>query len=243
MIYKMSVKKYRVYCDTEAAFVEGWTTAIPTTCFNNNTHTIDTDQTTMLDVKPPTQISLNQTTDISTQSSYFLVSSTFTVAANTTIDVPIVLDVDSNMFAVYINAKRENSGDKWSTYINKDTVIGTVSATATDTTELKMADASIAVVTPGYFISVDGGATYVRVISKTSDTLTLKSNVTAAIGDVVTLTYFMVFEKTIMNSGETVLGNTIIGSFRIPKEYTAGITYQNNSPSRKTVSIDVETTF
>jgi len=46
----MSVKKYRVYCDTELTYVEIWSETIPTTCPNNNTHTIDDNKTSMIDI-------------------------------------------------------------------------------------------------------------------------------------------------------------------------------------------------
>ncbi len=238
----MSVKKYRVYCNDEATTVTGWLQTEPTTCFNNNTHTIDTDQTTMLDVQAPASISLNQVPSVEDQSSYYLHHMDFTVDAKETVNVPIVLDVDSNMFAVYIDTRKENIGDVWSTYINKDTPIGVVAESVTDSTEIKMAEASVAYAKPGYYISFDG-IEYVRIIGRTTDTITLKSAVTVNAGTPVLLTYYMVYNKKIIVHGEMVMGNTIIGSFKVPKEYTAGIRYTNNTNSRKTVALDVETTF
>ena len=44
-----TVSKYSIYCNTEATFVEGWGVAPPTVCYNNNTHSVDTNQITTLE--------------------------------------------------------------------------------------------------------------------------------------------------------------------------------------------------
>lgn len=43
-----TVYQYRVYCTTEAAYVTVWSTTEPTTCPNNNTHSINTSLTTIV---------------------------------------------------------------------------------------------------------------------------------------------------------------------------------------------------
>lgn len=44
------INKYRVYCQTEAAYVYGWYQTAPTVCPNNNTHTIDLNATVIVDI-------------------------------------------------------------------------------------------------------------------------------------------------------------------------------------------------
>jgi hypothetical protein len=43
------VNKYRLWCITEEAYVEGWGETAPTVCYNNNTHTIDVESLVQLD--------------------------------------------------------------------------------------------------------------------------------------------------------------------------------------------------
>ena len=43
------IYKYRVWCNNESTWVEIWAEEIPTTCPNNNTHSIDTSKTTIID--------------------------------------------------------------------------------------------------------------------------------------------------------------------------------------------------
>ena len=239
----MSVKKYRVYCNDESAFVTGWSETEPTVCFNNIAHAIDTNQTAIVDIQQPSEVRIAQTYDDPLEGdSYFLFTNEFTVEPNSTTNLPIEIDVDSNVFIVHIYTKMESIGDCWSSYINKDTVIGVVGETTTGI-EIKMAEASVAEVKPGFYLSFDGGATHTRVVSKTVDTVTMKESVSVTAGDVVMMTYFMVYNKNIIVAGKEVLGGSIIGSFRILKEYTAGIAYTNNSSSSKKVIVEVEMTF
>jgi hypothetical protein len=47
--------QYRLYCNTEAAYVYGYNTSTPTVCPNNNTHTIDNTTITIVQtVSSPT---------------------------------------------------------------------------------------------------------------------------------------------------------------------------------------------
>lgn len=48
----IQVKRWRIYCNTEARYVDGYLNrdeGSPTTCFNNNTHTIDIVKTTLVE--------------------------------------------------------------------------------------------------------------------------------------------------------------------------------------------------
>lgn len=47
------VKRWRIYCNTESKYVDGYLSrndGTPTTCFNNNGHTIDTSKTDLLEI-------------------------------------------------------------------------------------------------------------------------------------------------------------------------------------------------
>ena len=44
-----TVYKYKVWCNTDSKYIEIWATTEPTTCPENNTHTIDTSKTSILE--------------------------------------------------------------------------------------------------------------------------------------------------------------------------------------------------
>lgn len=53
-----TVNKYRIFCTTENSYVYTWGTAPPTTCPNNNTHTVDLESVTLIDSVSEDTISL-----------------------------------------------------------------------------------------------------------------------------------------------------------------------------------------
>lgn len=56
-----TVYKYKIYCNTESLWVEGWDTVVPTNCFNNNGHTIDTNFTTQIDLVKSNDVNIIST--------------------------------------------------------------------------------------------------------------------------------------------------------------------------------------
>ena len=44
-----AVNKYRVFCDTDEKYVEVWAETEPTTCPENNGHSIDTSKTVIVE--------------------------------------------------------------------------------------------------------------------------------------------------------------------------------------------------
>lgn len=49
----IQVKRWRIYCNNESKYIDGYLErkiGSPTTCFNNNTHTIDTSQTQLIEL-------------------------------------------------------------------------------------------------------------------------------------------------------------------------------------------------
>lgn len=53
-----TVNRYRIFCNTENAYVYTWDTSPPTTCPNNNTHTVDISSVTLIDSVSEDTISL-----------------------------------------------------------------------------------------------------------------------------------------------------------------------------------------
>jgi len=52
-----TIYKFRVWCNTEQKFVEGWLEQTPTVCFNNCDHSIDTDKTSIIESKEDNTVS------------------------------------------------------------------------------------------------------------------------------------------------------------------------------------------
>lgn len=54
-----TVKNYRCFCNTESAYVYTWSTTAPTTCPNNNTHTIDPNSIVVVDSVSSTETAVS----------------------------------------------------------------------------------------------------------------------------------------------------------------------------------------
>ena len=44
-----TVNKYRIYCNTESSWIEGWGTTEPTVCYNNSGHTVNSNSVSLLE--------------------------------------------------------------------------------------------------------------------------------------------------------------------------------------------------
>jgi hypothetical protein len=241
-----TVKKYRVYCNDETAMVEGWGTTEPTTCYNNNTHTIDTLQTVLVDsVDPvePTEVKIiqsNATTEF--PSRYFLLTTSAEIKSGEEVDIQIPFDIDTNMYSVIVSSGVDNAGDSYDTWFNKDTVVGAVTVTTTGTT-IPVSPTVIAYSQRGYFIKFGAAGNRVRITSVGDTTIDVNAEVITTAGDLAYMTYYMVYNKTMGKHTQETLGASILGSSFVPAGTMGGITYRNTSSSMKTITVDIETTF
>jgi hypothetical protein len=233
----MTVKKYRIYCNTDSKFVTGWSDTEPTTCYDNNTHTIDVNQTSVVDFDV-SKIEIIQTEP--ERSNYFYLQSIHTdIEANTTMEIPVSIDIDFYIFGVHINLTRESIGDIISVHINKDTVIGTATADSTGsviTVSQTVIDNSVV----GFYVLFNSD--YYRIIDKSATTITVKGSPVVTNGEPIYITYFMVYKKAISNTFDN-LGFAVLAGKKILKTDVASITYENNYPIRKTFNIDIEMLF
>ena len=54
----LTVNRYRLYCNTESAYVYTWNTVLPTVCPNNNAHSIDSTTITVIDSASNSNVNL-----------------------------------------------------------------------------------------------------------------------------------------------------------------------------------------
>jgi len=235
----MGVNKYRVYCNDESVFVEGYSDSVPTTCFNNNTHIIDNTQTTVVETIE-TGVRIIQNQPSTNVDKYFLITMTDYVEPNEVKELVTTFKIDMNLFRVIMHSNKANIGDTYDTFLNKNTLVAGVTQADTDTNVIHISDTTHT--NTGLFVSFNQTDQY-RILSSTTDTITIDGTVTVTTDDKVYVTYYMVKDKYVMRSGTEEFGTAIIGSYKIPAGYTGGITYRNSSTIRKVVHMELETTF
>jgi hypothetical protein len=231
----MSVKKYKIYCTDELVNVYGWSELIPTTCFNNNTHTIDTKLTEVV-VDSPISVSIVQTN--LGNSLYFDKTFGGIIGPHETTDITTVFKVPMNMFSVNIITRQENMGDEMSAFINKDTKAGAVTSSGSGSS----IPTSLSTCRLGVYVKFGSSERY-QVIGFSAGVITIDGTVDYTAGNFVYITYYMVVNKVINSPGINMLGTSIIGSTLVQAGTVVGITYKNNSNLQKKIHIDIETTF
>ncbi len=150
-----TVYKYRVWCVTENSWVTAWNTDEPQTCPNNNTHTIDTNATTIL-----SEVSSNEQTikqeEIPTGGHYRCHSECITAAASVTTTKDVVYPHPVSVLAVHFHTETPNDGDILSVHVGPDTTVGALTANVTTgDTVLPVSSTVLQYTEVGYHITLD----------------------------------------------------------------------------------------
>ena len=240
----MNVKKYRIYCETEAIFVEAWSEVQQTTCPNNNTHTIDPNKTVLVDLSNFGKTSIKQTfSEGESQDSYRLFSFYTDIQPLETKVISLQLPIDVNMFAVDVITRKSNIDDSYDVHVDKNTLIGYVVSNSI-TNILSVSPTVIEYTKIGFYISLDMVNYYIIThIDSINETITIETSINSSIGDPVYLTYYMIKNRIIKHFGSYPMGTSIIGSNRILKSQRGELTYRNLSKDLKDILINIETTF
>jgi hypothetical protein len=246
----MSLAKYKVYCNDEAKYVNGWSEGEPTTCFNDNTHVIDTDKTAIIELVNAHSVSpygegkvmIEQTTKPTSQS-FYVITNNYLIPAATSVEVSIPILFDCDMYNVQMMTDMtHNKGDTFDAYMNKNTLVGGVIAPCTNDSILKVSSTVVATIKAGYYIRIGVQEQYYQVIANDGvDSITVDGIMSANPGDLVYLTYFMMKDKQ-MGNLET-LGETIFNPFPLVKGTMGGVLYHNSSGYSKNLSVNVYITF
>lgn len=239
----MTVKKYRVYCNTELINVETWAETQPTVCPNNNTHTIDDNKTSMIDMEL-SEIKVKQVhSDGDSQDYYRLFTYYGTIGPNETKEISLQNPIDVNMFSVDIITSSNSIGDSYDVHVDKDTLVGGIMQSS-NTKLLYVSSTVVQYAKSGLFISLDKINYHIITdIDIINNTISVENDIISTIGSPVYLTYFMIKDRVITHTGTYPMGSSIIGSNRILKTQKGALTYRNNSSSTKKIIINIETTF
>jgi len=106
------INKYRLYCVTEGANVEGWGETIPTFCYNNNTHTISTSSITMIDTVSSNIVQIKEETVITggryrTNTYSLYIAAGVDVVSSMTFSQPF----NTSLLLIVFRTKDEHEGD------------------------------------------------------------------------------------------------------------------------------------
>lgn len=230
------LKQYKIYCVTESAYVQtDFRTDPPTTCPNNNTHTVNTSDILVVSTYPVNaMIPLNNVT--SEQSKMQTRGRIFDIAASVGEQIfPFQsAEVDIKVMFFRFLQDSDNHGDSFSLIAVPFTVCGAFTANANiGDTVLNVSPTVFTAVKPGYIIydSSDVELGFCSSLNSTAGTITISTPLTAPItaGTAIKFGIVRLYHIPIFLSVQNEFNIRAIDLMTIPKNTNLTLFYTNNS--------------
>lgn len=243
--------KWIIWCNDENKYVEGWSTSIPSTCYNNNTHSVNTLKVKKIIRNDDTIIKIKEEA-VETGGYYKATTIKCDIPAGVTGDISIfdhLYPHPINMLNVFFNTDNTHKGDVVSASVAPDTIVGVLTDDIINgvTSSINVSQTVIDNIAVGYYISIDNGVTSAEIgcvtaINDINNNINLSStiNETFSSGSYVKMTVKMMDDFHLESSHRYVLGSNKIGASYIPANTTGRILYQNNDGQAKTFIFGIE---
>jgi hypothetical protein len=246
------LNRWRLYCSTESTYVYVWldeNQTTPTTCPNNNAHTISGDAI-IVEKRDPTVVSISQETT-ATGEHYCWSTKSFTALANQMTAYSFSYPIPISVLNAKFISEEENRGDMWTWAIAKNTVIGAITNTVNiGDTVINVSSTVLTYVAVGFYVNLFNGTTTNElglVLSKntTNSTITVQTATTHAFSP-ATPTYV---RMSIMFMKDALIGSpwcyeygeAKIKTSYVPAGTNVTVEYTNNSASEdKLIVVHIE---
>lgn len=254
----ISVTKYKLYCNTEQKWVEGWGDVLPTTCFNDTSHNININSIRDIYFLDENIIKIKEES-ITTGGNLQLDSHTFDISASgTTGDVTIyesTYPMPINMISLTACPTTKNIGDSIVADIGHHTTIGILtediaSGITGGITGFSVSDSVLEYLNIGYLVTLSTGITSCELgrcvmIDKKNKKISTEYPTTMSFS-ASTPTYVQQTVQMIRNLDfpestiPIIIGDDKIGSSYVPKNIIGRIKYTNNDGKAKKFTFYIE---
>ena len=119
----MSIKKWRIFCNTENIWSEGWLDNEPTVCFNNNTHEVNVSSIQTLENIEKLEVKIKRE-DTPTGGNYNIQGYSMIIPPNTDQILPVSWRFPINVLSVHCQSNSSNLGDKLNAISRPKTLVG-----------------------------------------------------------------------------------------------------------------------
>lgn len=234
-----TVYYYKVYCETESIYVYKWDTITPTTCPNNNTHTINNTSISILSSIQKNKVIVSEE-DTPTGEHYKSVSYKISAPVGVS-NHDYTFPYPVSALAISFNTISDNIDDELEVIVGPDITVGSITAdvNASDTV-ITVSSSVIDYIELGFYVQIDDGTNIddlgvVTSIDKNNLTITVETAATQSFA-ASTPTYVKMSVKVIDNfifgpSGRYVLGDSKIGGSYVPTNTVVRVKYINNGGS------------
>jgi hypothetical protein len=123
----MSVSKWKIYCQEEQQWTEGWSVESPIKCFNNNLHEVNLNSIQELESTHLLRVKIEEES-IETGGHYTVEGHCMTIQPNAVTTYDISWPFPVSVTVVNIQSKAENVGDTLSSIVGYKTICGVVTS-------------------------------------------------------------------------------------------------------------------
>ncbi len=233
-----SVNRYKIYCNTEAKFVEGWGTTTPTACYNNNTHDINPNSWQIIEVISSDVVKIKEDSVIIPRNVWIKHIEFSNVESNTSQDQYFTFSILTSMYSFTLATDDTNKGDELSISVNPDTTLGLITQNISiGATSLYAPAGLLAYGWNGFELKITDGTNTnllgaIKTIDKVTGIVTFTNptiNNFSSTNTLVKMTYYTMKDLKFGAPGVMKFGDDVIGGSTPPIGTVVKFTYKNNT--------------
>jgi len=243
--------KYKIWCNTESAWVTRWDTTAPSTCPNNNSHSVNTGSVSVTEEVSNSQVVIKEE-NIPTGGNFLAYSVAFTAATGPQVDTDQMFSwpFPITVMAIRFTTDETHYGDKVTCAVAPNTIVGALAGLCpTGATGATVTQTVIDNFMLGYYInffngvnSVDGGR--VVNIDKSINKISWETPLTRSFSYLsptyIRMTVFVINALHVGPPGTYVIGEGKIGGSYVPANIQTRVRYTNNGDIPKNVYAVIE---
>lgn len=242
----MEVKQYRIYCTTDNKYITSWNTEEPTICPENNTHSIDTNATVIINTISKNNVIVEEET-IPTGGNFASRTITISAIKNTKTNIDFWWPYPISALISQFNSAETHRGDNISMYVAPDTIIGVLTLNISQASSWKSQNYTVGEIVT-YTHSIFGERVYTcisnTINNENPSNITywkhgLEISVNSTVIQNVQIGYYLKLDDGIKNSDLLLVVSKDIYNNKVYVENNINNSYAASTPTyiKKTVSI------
>jgi hypothetical protein len=229
-----AVYNFRIFCETENIYTFKWDSLEPTTCPNNNSHTINLDSITVVDEVKTNSVNIIQQKNTG---EFYRAESKKVIAPPGISNHDYVFPYDISVLTVGIHTQNENKDDIINVYISPNTIIGVLTQTTQENQSyIYVSQSVLDNIQRGFTISILSNGNYYNIgeclnINKIDMKIELTQNINQIFnnGSYVCLSVNNIKNFVLCNNTNYILGQKTIKSTFLPAGQIVRLEYNNTS--------------
>lgn len=233
-----SATHYKIYCITESKYVDGWGTSAPTTCYNNNTHSVNSDSVQVIEVVSSDVVKIREDSIVIPRNVWIKHIEFDNVASNDYQHQYFTFNILTSMYSFTFSTDDTNKGDSFTIAVNPDTTLGLITENMLiGDTSLHAPPGLLAYGWNGFELTLTDGTNtddlgMILTIDQVTGIVTFSNAIThnySSSNTVIKMTYYTMKSLKFGAPAMLKFGDDVIGGSTAPIGTTVRFTYYNNT--------------